>query len=193
MSEYQFYDFLAVDRSLSRAEMAELRQITSRATITPTSLTNEYHWGDFKGDPIELLVRYFDAHVYDSNFGIRQFLIGVPRQAIDLEALRAYQVEGAFEVLERGDRVIVSYLCEDEPWDWVEDEDSESWMGSLIALRTDLMNGDLRGPYLGWLRCVQKSGLDVEDEAADVEDDTADVVYEAEDDEYEDEDADADD
>ena len=44
-----------------RAEMAELRQITSRATITPTSLTNTYEWGNFKGYPVELLVRYFDA------------------------------------------------------------------------------------------------------------------------------------
>jgi len=30
--------------------MAELRALSTRATITPVSFTNEYNWGDFKGD-----------------------------------------------------------------------------------------------------------------------------------------------
>jgi hypothetical protein len=42
MSEYQYYEFQAVDRPLSKAEMAELRALTSRATITPSLLRNVY-------------------------------------------------------------------------------------------------------------------------------------------------------
>ena len=61
MSEDQYYEFHAVDRPLTREEMAELRALTSRATITPTGLVNVYHWGDFKGDPLRLMERYFDA------------------------------------------------------------------------------------------------------------------------------------
>ena len=68
MSEYQDYEFLAVDRPLSKNEMAELRAISTRAEITPASFTNEYNWGDFKGDPHELLQRYFDLHVYIANW-----------------------------------------------------------------------------------------------------------------------------
>lgn len=178
MSEYQYYEFLAVDRPLSRDQMAELRQITSRATITPTKLVNVYHWGDFKGDPIELLVRYFDAHIYDSNFGSRQLLLAFPRQAVDLEAIRAYRVERALEVLERGDRVVVSLLCEDdEAWGWVEEEASEAWMPSLISLRSDIMNGDLRAFYLGWLRGAQLSGLDAEAGGDDEEEEDEDEEY----------------
>ena len=51
MSEYQYYEFLAVDRPLTAAEQAEVRQLSTRARITATSFTNEYHWGDFKGSP----------------------------------------------------------------------------------------------------------------------------------------------
>ena len=51
MSEYQYYEFLAIDRPLSSKEMGELRRLSTRADITPTSFTNEYHWGSFKGDP----------------------------------------------------------------------------------------------------------------------------------------------
>ena len=63
MSEYQYYEFLAIDRPLTADEMAELRALSTRATITPVSFTNEYNWGDFKGDPDKLMQRYFDAHV----------------------------------------------------------------------------------------------------------------------------------
>lgn len=63
MSEYQYYDFRAMDRALTRPEMAELRSISSRAVITSTSFTNHYEWGDLKANPLKLLERYFDAFV----------------------------------------------------------------------------------------------------------------------------------
>jgi len=50
MSEYQFYDFRAIDRALTKAEIAELRSVSTRATITSTSFTNHYEWGDLKAD-----------------------------------------------------------------------------------------------------------------------------------------------
>jgi hypothetical protein len=51
MSEYQYYEFQAIDRPLDRAAQEALRSISSRARITATSFTNHYEWGDFKGDP----------------------------------------------------------------------------------------------------------------------------------------------
>ena len=36
MSEYQYYEFVALDRPLTRAEQAELRELSTRATITST-------------------------------------------------------------------------------------------------------------------------------------------------------------
>nr|WP_261554617.1 hypothetical protein [Frankia tisae] len=51
MSEYQYYEFLAVDRPLDDQEQAEVRALSTRARITATRFTNEYHWGDFRGDP----------------------------------------------------------------------------------------------------------------------------------------------
>jgi hypothetical protein len=41
MSEYQYYEFVAIDKPLTREEMAELRSRSSRATITATSFVNE--------------------------------------------------------------------------------------------------------------------------------------------------------
>lgn len=55
MSEYQYYEFLAIDRPLDDEERAAVRSLSTRATITPTRFVNEYHWGDFSGDPNRLM------------------------------------------------------------------------------------------------------------------------------------------
>lgn len=61
MSEYQYYEFQAIDRPLTREEMAELRSCSSRASISPSRFDNEYHWGDFKGDRSEWMNRHIIA------------------------------------------------------------------------------------------------------------------------------------
>jgi len=61
MSEYQYYEFQAIDRSLSEQEMRELRVYSTRATITPTRFVNHYEWGSFKGNPAVWMEKYFDA------------------------------------------------------------------------------------------------------------------------------------
>ena len=43
MSEYQYYEFVAVDQPLTSKQQAELRKHSSRATITASSFINEYH------------------------------------------------------------------------------------------------------------------------------------------------------
>jgi hypothetical protein len=68
VSEYQYYEFVAIDRPLTRNEIAELRSRSSRATISATSFVNEYHWGDLKGNPADWMRRYFDAFVYTANW-----------------------------------------------------------------------------------------------------------------------------
>ncbi len=51
MSEYQYFEFQAVDRPLTSKQMDELRRYSSRAQITPSSFVNVYNYGDFRGDP----------------------------------------------------------------------------------------------------------------------------------------------
>ena len=64
MSEYQYYEFLALDRPLTLEQRAELRSISSRAEISATRFVSEYQWGDLKGDPLQMVEQYFDAFLY---------------------------------------------------------------------------------------------------------------------------------
>ena len=72
MSEYQYYEFQALDRPLTQEQMSELRAYSSRAQITPSSFVNVYHWGSFKGNPEKWMEKYFDAFLYLANWGTRR-------------------------------------------------------------------------------------------------------------------------
>lgn len=78
MSEFQYYDFVAVDRPLSEREQRELRALSSRATITSTRFSNSYSYGNPKAQPAKLVERYFDAHLYLANWGTRRMVLRLP-------------------------------------------------------------------------------------------------------------------
>lgn len=94
MSEYQCYEFVALDRPLTAKQLAELRAISSRAEISPTRFWNEYHWGDLKAAPAKLMERYFDAHLYFANWGTHRLMLRMPRSRANAKALKPYFVGG---------------------------------------------------------------------------------------------------
>jgi len=160
VSEYQYYDFRAIDRALTKVEIAELRSVSTRAVITSTSFTNHYEWGDLKADPLKLLEKHFDAFLYVANWGTRELYLRLPKELVDYKAFTAMLPGEAAHVRKAGDWVIVSFenSLEDDDWD-----DGTGWMGSLMSLRSELLRGDIRCLYLGWLLCAQNEEL-AEDE-----------------------------
>ena len=153
MREYQYYDFKSIDRALTKTEMDALRAVSTRAVITSTSFTNHYEWGDLKADPLKLLEKYFDAFAYVANWGTREFHLRLPQELADLKHLKSILPGKAVRVRSAGKFVIVTFESEvesDDDWD-----DGTGWMGSLMSLRSDLLRGDLRSLYLGWLLCAQ--------------------------------------
>ncbi len=164
MSEYQYYEFQTVDRPLTAKEMSELRAISTRAEITPTRFQNFYTYGDFKGDPQELMGRYFDAFVYTANWGTNWFMLRLPQRMLDVEIARRYAVDGTLTVHEHQDHLILEFLSEDEEGGyWIADEEAEGWMPTLLPLRSELESGDLRCLYLAWLAGAEFGPLDDDD------------------------------
>ena len=161
MSEFQYYEFRAIDRSLAQREMRELRAISTRAEITPTSFVNTYEWGDLKGDPNRFMEKYFDAFVYVANWGMREFMLRLPEKALDRRTIAAYCRGDNLDARWVNHFLILRFFCEGESGDdW---DDGDGWMSSLITLRADLMRGDMRSLYLGWLLCAQHEAFDEEE------------------------------
>jgi hypothetical protein len=142
---------------LTRNEMAALRSISTRAAITATSFTNHYEWGDLKANPSKLLEKYFDSFVYVANWGTHEFCIRLPQGSVDYKLLHAMAPGKSLRVRKTATFVIVEFGFESE---WDGENDGTGWMASLMPLRSDLLRGDLRCLYLGWLRCAQDRGLD---------------------------------
>jgi hypothetical protein len=161
VSEYQYYEFLAIDRPLTEQQRAELRALSTRAEITATRFTNEYHWGDFKGDPAKMMERYFDAHLYFADWGTRRLMFRVPRGTLDAETAERYvYADAAASLTETGEHLVIDLYADREPDDyWEETPD----LGSMIDARSGLIAGDLRLLYLAWLLAVQWDEVDDED------------------------------
>ena len=102
MSEYQYYEFEAVDRRLTEAEMAEVRTLSSRVVLKPTSAHFVYHYGDFPGKPEAVLVKYFDAMLYLANWGTRQVMFRWPQALVNREALQPNELLRAITVETHG-------------------------------------------------------------------------------------------
>ena len=163
MSEYQYYEFRAIDRPLSEEQMDELSGWSSRAEITPRSFTNVYHYGNFRGDPEKLVPEYFDAFLYLANWGTRELIFRFPKKLLPSAMTGEYITGDIFNAWEQGDYVMLSFHSEMEEHEWGEGE-GEGWMEELMQVREGLMRGDYRALYLGWLLGATIGDIDDDDE-----------------------------
>ena len=161
MSEYQYYEFLAIDRPLTAEELSTLRALSTRAHITPVSFTNEYNWGDFKGDPDKLMERFFDVHVYVANWMTAILMVRLPITALAKETANALAVPYILDFKATKTHWIITWsLEESENYDRFGMEDGRGWMARLSPVRDELLRGDIRSLYIGWLAAVTGESMD---------------------------------
>ena len=161
MSEYQYYEFQAIDRPLEKSDQEALRNLSSRAQITSTSFTNHYNFGDFHGKPRKMMERWFDLHLYLASWGTRRLMIRIPRRLMDRSLVKQFIREvDEVKLLEAGENFIVDIQFYSEESEYADyDESGDGWLDSLAPLRNDLLAGDLRLFYLIWLTAVERDFL----------------------------------
>jgi hypothetical protein len=161
MSEHQHYEFLAIDRPLDADAQSELRATSSRARISATHFVNTYQWGDFRGDPVSLMQRYFDFHLYWANWGSRRLMVRVPNCLVDAADVARF-VDHVEEVtlIKAGDDLIIDIICEEEDPDDEDFDEDGSRLGGIVPVRADILNGDMRFFYVLWLLSVQSEMID---------------------------------
>jgi hypothetical protein len=142
-------------------QRAELRSLSTRAEITATRFVNEYEWGDFRGDPQQMMERYFDAFLYLANWGTRQLMFRLPRGVVNEKTAELYCYTDAASLTGTDDHLIVGLYADRDPDDeWFEPGGE---LGATVQARSELAAGDSRLLYLAWLLAVQSDGVDDED------------------------------
>jgi hypothetical protein len=169
VSEYQYYEFLAIDRPLDAGEQAAVRSLSTRARITATSFVNEYHWGDFKGDPNWLMERYYDAHLYVANWGTHRVMVRLPRDLLDPDVVEDYCVGDQVSARATDEFIVLELISEDHAGEFNFDYDAATLLSAIVGVRAELAAGDLRPLYLAWLATygAWERDEDVFDRAAD--------------------------
>ena len=164
MGLYIHYEFVTVDRPLDPDQIDELRAISTRAEITPSSFTNEYNWSDLAADPTSLMARYFDVGLRWTSNGDRLLLLRLPHSRATRRTLAPYFDGEGLSLRKFGDHLVLEINFEDEDADY----DSFEWsLGPLMPLRAALLTGDLRPAYVAWLWAATRDRY--EDELIDHE------------------------
>ena len=164
MSEYQYYEWQALERPLTAAEQAAVNGLSSHIDVTSSQAIVTYNWGDFKYDPLQVLANYFDAYLYNANWGVRRLAFRFPNGLIDVNAVEQYCDEYHVHFKAVGDVQVLEFeINEEEGFDeWIEERGLLSTLGRL---RDDILQGDYRALYLGWLKAMSlESGSYEEDE-----------------------------
>ena len=168
MSEYQRYEFMTIDRPLTRAQLDAVDALSSHIEASSTHALIEYQWGDFKHDPIEVLHEFFDGFLYWANWGSPQLALRFPHGILPADLINGYDLDDFVTFTRHPDYDILDiHFGEMEaPDEWVDYE-----LGSLIAMREELMEGDLRSLYIVWSAGQSIiEGYDDEDEDEEEED-----------------------
>ncbi len=156
---------MTCDRPLTGAELDEVNDLSSHIEASSSHVLIEYHWGDFKHDPIKVLREFFDGFLYWANWDAPELVFRFPHGILPKELLDDYDLDEFLRFTQHKDYDIldIHFSEMESPDEWVDYE-----LGSLIGIRDELMNGDLRALYIVWLANRNIMGSEDEDEESRV-------------------------
>ncbi|MDJ0573458.1 MAG: hypothetical protein QNJ53_31075 [Pleurocapsa sp. MO_192.B19] len=158
MSEYQYYEFQTIDRPLNDKEREAISQLSSRVEPTATRAIFTYSYGDFRGNPQDILAKYFDAMYYVANWGTQQLMFRFPKSLIDIKQIQPYCIEDCISVSKIGNYVILDICFNiEEGFGWIE---GGGELDEVIDLRNDILQQDYRLLYLVWLKAITLQDID---------------------------------
>jgi hypothetical protein len=108
VSEYQYYEFAAVDRPLDERQLTAVWALSTRAHVTPTSFVNTYEWGGFSGDPRRMVERYYVAFLYLANWGTHELILRFAARLLGLDVVQRYCGREAVSAWGSGGHVVVA-------------------------------------------------------------------------------------
>lgn len=149
MSEYQHYEFQAIDRPLTIEEQHAVASLSSRVDPHPRRAIFTYSYSGFSANEVDIVAKYYDAMFYLANWGTKQLIFRFPSELVDIESVGQFHVDGCLTFHEYDEYIVINIFYDsEEPTGWI---DEVNILDSLIPLREDILRGDYRSLYLAWL------------------------------------------
>ncbi|KOR27860.1 hypothetical protein TI03_06000, partial [Achromatium sp. WMS1] len=166
MSEYQYYEFIAIDAPLTEQQQNEVTSLSLRTNVTANRAIFTYDHGEFRGNVEQLMSDYFDMMLYLASWGEKRLLIRVPLSLIDMSQVAQYCISEEIDHWKTKDqqKVVLDLNFADAEDNWVK---GEGLLDKISGIRTEIISNDYRVLYLTWLKAA-KNALQLED----IEDDT---------------------
>lgn len=157
MTEYQYYEWRAIERRLTPKQIAGLRALAAPLDIvTPRQAIVTYAGEDFKYDPHEILAKYFDAFLYLAHWGTRRLVFRFSPAQIDVARVRPYCLDEWLSLTQFGEDFLLEIATDNERGSgWIE---GEGTLEQLVPLRAQILRGDYRALYLTWLNATHATG-----------------------------------
>ena len=165
MSEYQYHEWQAIDRVLTPEEQDAVNDLSSHIEVSSSRAVVTYHWSDFRHDPRQVLLKYFDAYFYLANWGSLRLMFRFPKELLDEADILPFCVDDFITIEKVGNYQVLDLAFNpDDGGDWMEEEAS---LSHFIRLRADLLEGDYRLLYLAWLKAMTFYGDPYDEEYED--------------------------
>lgn len=172
MSQFQYYEFHAIDKTLSTEDLEAVRQISSRVRLSTHKAVFTYSYGSFRYKEEEVLLDHFDFMIYKASWGAKRIMLKFPEETVDYELLKKYRIsvtdyyQQDIRVLKKSGFVILDlYYTEEDSYSWIDENVGDDWY-LFLDLRTEIMNGDCRSLFAVWLRFLEglykSTGFDVD-------------------------------
>lgn len=154
MSEYQYYEFRAIDKPLTKQEQNKISQLSSRVRLNSRKAIFTYSYGDFPANEEKILADYFDALFYIANWGTVKLMFRFPVSLINIKELEEYVYDDVVSINKNKDYLILNIEINDEESSyWIEEDNG--YLDNLIELRQHILEGDYRVLYLAWLKGIE--------------------------------------
>jgi hypothetical protein len=130
-----------------------MQKQSSRAEISAWEFTNEYQYGDFRGNALEMLRRGYDVHLHYANFGIRKLLIRLPQGLPNAQAAAPFLETESFVFHKdpEGPGGSLELSPNYEPGDLEDLWDLAGRLDDIAGVRAEILGGDLRPLYIAHL------------------------------------------
>lgn len=156
MSEFQQYEFHAIDKPLNQEGLKAVGAMSSRVRLSPRKAVFTYNYSDFRQDEEKVLLGYFDFMLYMSNWGSKRIMMKFPLDMVDYDILKQYRIS-VVDCYSQDIRIVkkagfllldINYVEEDS-YDWIDEGD---YGYNFLNMRDEIMNGNYQSLFVVWLK-----------------------------------------